>query len=129
MNLKRRYIIVFSILGSFVLYLLVHYIVLMVKGDPPNPPRQLTALPDRGPILDRNGRYLALQIRFADVSVWRPSITNLDLLVNELEFYLEIPAAEIRERINTSESNFIYLKRQIDMLPQEVFLPCWKKKK
>ena len=114
MNLKRRYIAVFALLGAFLVYLLVHYAVLMIRGDAPSGTRQNITIPDRGSIRDRNGRYLAIQIRFADVSVWRPSITDIDLLSNEISGILEMPPAEIRSRINSSESNFLYLRRQID---------------
>jgi cell division protein FtsI (penicillin-binding protein 3) len=112
-NLKRRYIIVFSFLGLFLVYLLVSYAVLMLKGEVTTP-YQSAPLPDRGSILDRNGRFLAIQIRFADVSVWRPSITDVDVLSNEIAAILEMSPAEIRDKINSSESNFLYLKKQID---------------
>jgi len=114
MNLKRRYILVFSFMAIFAMYLLVYYAMLIFKSDPPPPPRQNAGLPERGSILDRNGRFLALQIRFADVSVWRPSISDIDVLANELEAILDMPSSEIRGKINASESNFLYLKRQID---------------
>ena len=114
MNLKHRYIALFIFLSAIVLYLLVHYAVLMIRGDLPPPPRQSAGLPERGSILDRNGRFLALQIRFADVSIWRPSITDITLLSNELSPILEMSPAEIRDKINAPESNFIYLRRQID---------------
>jgi cell division protein FtsI (penicillin-binding protein 3) len=114
MNLKQRYIVVFSLLVLFLLYLLVTYASLMLKNDLPPPARRSERLTERGAILDRNGRFLALQVRFADVSIWRPSITDIELLTTELEPILEIPSAEIRQRIENSESNFLYLKRQID---------------
>jgi len=101
-------------LGAFLAYLLVHYAVLMIKGELPPAPRPAAPLAERGSILDRNGRILAIQIRFADVSIWRPSITDIDLLANELSPLLEMSASEIRSRINGSESNFLYLRRQID---------------
>jgi len=112
--IKRRYVIVFVLLIGFSLYLLGHYIFLMVKSSPPPAPRQVTGLPDRGSILDKNGRFLAIQIRFADVSVWRPSITDINLLAIELSAILDMTPADIQNRINSSESNFLYLKRQID---------------
>ena len=111
---KRRYIVVFSIMGAFALYLLVHYYMLMLKDTVPPVVRQSLGFTERGSILDRNGRLLALQVRFADVSVWRPSIEDINLLSNELEPVIDMPSAEIRERIDSSESNFIYIKRQID---------------
>ena len=114
MNLKRRYIVVFSFMIIFALYLLIYYAVLIFKNELPPAPRKNAGLPERGAIVDRNGRYLALQIRFADVSVWRSSITDIELLANELSPILDITPAEIREKINASESNFLYLKKQID---------------
>jgi len=114
MNLKRRYIIFFSLLALFVLYLIVHYSVLMLKGSSPPAPRQTAAFTERGSILDRNGRFLAIQIRFADVSVWRPSISDINVLADELGPIIDMPPAEIREKIISSEFNFLYLKRQID---------------
>ena len=114
MNLKRRYVIVFSIFTLFALYLLLHFSVLMLSGKDAPQLRTAMAIPERAAILDRNGRYLALQLRFADVAIWRPSITDIDVLANELSPVLEMPAAEIRRRINNSESNFLYLKRQIE---------------
>jgi len=86
----------------------------MLKNELPPAPRQQIGFPERGSILDRNGRFLAIQIRFADVSVWRLSITDIDFLSNELSAILEMTPDEIRNRINNSESNFLYLRRQID---------------
>ncbi|MCL2440432.1 MAG: penicillin-binding protein 2 [Treponema sp.] len=114
MHLKRRYMVVFSFFSIFLLYLLIHYAVLMLGNDQPTLPRLPVSMPERGAILDRNGRYLALQIRFADVSVWRPSITDIDFLSNEISTILDMTPLEIRSRINASESNFLYLRRQID---------------
>jgi len=112
--IKQRFIIVFSLLGAFLVYLIIHYAVLMLRTGPLPVLRQNTSLPDRGAILDRNGRILAIQIRFADVSVWRPSITSLDVLAAELAPILEMTSDEIRDRVNSSETNFLYLKKQID---------------
>jgi cell division protein FtsI (penicillin-binding protein 3) len=114
MNLKRRYIVVFSFLIIFLIYLLSHYAILMIKGELPPPARQNANLPERGSILDRNGRFLAIQIRFADVSVWRPSIKDVDILADELAVILDMSPSEIRDKINVSESNFLYLRRHID---------------
>jgi cell division protein FtsI (penicillin-binding protein 3) len=117
MNLKRRYIFIFAGLIIFAVYLLVYYSSLMLKGKVSNF-RQSASLVEqsleRGSIMDRSGRFLALQIRFADVAVWRPSITDIDFLAAELEPLLEMPSAEIKKKINTSESNFLYIKRQIE---------------
>jgi len=120
---KRRYIFIFSLFIIFSIYLLIHYSLLMAGNEPSPAPRQSAGLPDRGSITDRNGRFLAIQIRFADVSVWLPSIPppdnaqklpDLNAISNELSSILEMPSYEIREKINSSESNFVYIKKQID---------------
>ena len=114
MNLKRRYYVIFSCFIIFTVYLLAHYCILMLRGKPSSLTRPSAGFTERGSILDRNGRFLALQIRFADVCIWRPSINDIEVLSNELAPILEMSSTEIREKINSSESNFLYLKRQIE---------------
>lgn len=114
MDNKRRYYFVFAILIAFALYLLIYYSLLMVKGVPPSPPRRAAGLAARGSILDRNGRFLAIQIRLANISVWRPSVVNIEALSDELSPILEMSPVEIRERITGAETNFVYLKKQVD---------------
>jgi cell division protein FtsI (penicillin-binding protein 3) len=108
----------------FVLYLLVHYGYMMMYGVPSTVHAIPVILMERGPILDRTGRFLAIQTKFADVSVWRPSISvyerkpdlaaDIDDLSQELAPFLEMPPAEIREKISSSQSNFIFIKKQIE---------------
>ena len=114
MNRNSRYIIIFSFMGFLAIFILVHYAMLMYKGNPPPAVFQPEIINERGPILDRNGRFLALQIRFADVGIWIPSINNIDLLSVELAPVLDMTPSEIRDKIGASESNFFFLKKQID---------------
>ncbi|MDR2133489.1 MAG: transpeptidase family protein [Treponema sp.] len=112
--LKRRFVFFFSFLALAAAGLLVRYGILMLGGRPPPEPAASRKFAERGAILDRNGRFLALQTRLANVSVWRPEITGLDALCGELAPILEQPAGEIRERISQSASDFVYLKKQVD---------------
>ncbi|MDR2027976.1 MAG: PASTA domain-containing protein [Treponema sp.] len=110
----RRFVIFISLFALAALAVFVRYTILMV-----NPPKTETINPvrtfaERGPILDRNGRILALQTRLANISAWRPELADLDSLGRELAPILEIPADEIRERIEISPSDFVYLKKQVD---------------
>jgi len=111
---KRRYNIVFIIMIIFVLYLFGYYGLLMRRGIPSAPPPRSAKLMERGSILDRNGRILAIQARLADVGVWRPSIADIDELSAELAPVLGMSSAEIIDKINNTKSNFIYLKKQVD---------------
>jgi cell division protein FtsI (penicillin-binding protein 3) len=108
---KNRFIIFIVLLLVVSLLLLARYAKLMLGGDAPRVPQSRT-FAERGSILDRNGRFLALQTRFANVSVWRPEIPDIAALSKDLAPILEMPADEIQEKISDSSSDFIYLKRQ-----------------
>jgi cell division protein FtsI (penicillin-binding protein 3) len=113
-RLKRRFfffILVFAGVGFFVLF---KYFTVMM-----NPPETETLSPppeiaERGAILDRNGRILALQTRLGNVSVWRPDITNIEALAEELSPILEMGETDIQRKIAESSSDFLYLKKQVE---------------
>jgi cell division protein FtsI (penicillin-binding protein 3) len=69
---------------------------------------------ERGPILDRNGRILALQTRLGNITLWRPDIIDRDVLSRDLSSILQIPAETIKARIEDAPSDFIYLKKQVE---------------
>ena len=115
MNLPpRRFIIVFTILALAALALLVRYGMHMLGKTPvPYMARSNTVI-ERGTIVDRNGRYLALQVKLANIAVRKSDITNQEMLAAELAPALSMTQNEILERIQLSQSNFLYLKRQVD---------------
>jgi cell division protein FtsI (penicillin-binding protein 3) len=113
-NINRRFIIFTVVMALLGLALLVRYGMVMLGGSPPPAQPQSKSLGERGPILDRNGRFLALQTRLANISVWRPEINNLETLALELSPMLGIPAGDIQERITSAASDFVYLKKQVD---------------
>jgi cell division protein FtsI (penicillin-binding protein 3) len=81
------------------------------RGSEINPAR---AILERGPIVDRNGRILALQTRLGNITAWRPEIADTGLVSRELAPILDIPVDELLDRIELSPSDFIYLKKQVD---------------
>ncbi|MDR2700983.1 MAG: transpeptidase family protein [Spirochaetaceae bacterium] len=114
-QLKRRFFLVTVLLGAAAFYILIRYFALMINPPGPDflaPPK---AEAERGSILDRYGRTLALQTRMGNVRVWRPNIENLDALALQLSPLLEIPAAEIKRAIENSSGDFLYLKKQVDL--------------
>jgi cell division protein FtsI (penicillin-binding protein 3) len=94
--------------------LLLRYGYLMLGGGGGGIEQQPARLVERGPILDRNGRVLALYTRLANVTAWRSSIRDLQELGDDLAPLLELDAGYIRERIADSPTDFVYLKKQID---------------
>jgi cell division protein FtsI (penicillin-binding protein 3) len=112
---RRRFLVFVSLFALAALVVLIRYAILML-----NPPGAGTVNPpgrgfgERGPILDRNGRILALQTRLGNISVWKPEIADTGVLAQELAPILEIPAGEIQDRIHLSPSDFVYIKKQVD---------------
>ncbi|MDR2842047.1 MAG: transpeptidase family protein [Spirochaetaceae bacterium] len=114
-NIKVRFIVFFVLLISAAFAVALKYAVLMLGPAPLNA-HTGTIMADRGQILDRNGRILAIQTRLGNISVWRPGIKNLENLARQLSPLLQIPESEIIERIELAHSDFIYLKKQVDRL-------------
>ncbi|MDR0383567.1 MAG: PASTA domain-containing protein [Spirochaetaceae bacterium] len=69
---------------------------------------------DRGQILDRNGRILAIQTRIGNVTLWRPQARDPQALAAAVAPILEMPESDIIDRITLSPTDFIYLKKQVD---------------
>jgi cell division protein FtsI (penicillin-binding protein 3) len=69
---------------------------------------------ERGPILDRNGRVLALYTGLANVTARQSTVQDPEALGEELAPLLNQSAASIRDRITQSATDFLYIKKQID---------------
>ncbi|MDR3166828.1 MAG: penicillin-binding protein [Treponema sp.] len=113
-NIRIRIILFFSLLIMIAVTLLFRYGILMLQTQEPEPAAQAKRFAERGPILDRNGRILALQTRLGNISLWRPEMADPELLGRELAPILDLPADEITDRISQSPSDFLYLKKQVD---------------
>jgi cell division protein FtsI (penicillin-binding protein 3) len=110
---KQRFLCVTAILIALVVAVTAKYAALMLRPEQNSRPRSvLTA--DRGRILDRNGRTLAIQHRIGNVTAWRPQISDPKTLAATLSPVLSMTENEIIDRINLSSANFIYLKKQAD---------------
>jgi cell division protein FtsI (penicillin-binding protein 3) len=110
---KVRFIIGVSLLGLTALYILIKFVMIIVNTSAPslpvNPPLQ-----ERGPILDRNGRILAIQTRLGNITLWKPEMKDLDLLAAQLENITGISAAELKDNISQSPNDFMYIQKKVD---------------
>jgi cell division protein FtsI (penicillin-binding protein 3) len=111
---RTRFIIFAVIFGILAAVILVRYAILMF--NPPatatvNPPRTFW---ERGSIMDRNGRILAMETRLGNVTVWKPDIRNPVAVSRELAPVLNMTSEEILERMDASRSDFLYLKKQVE---------------
>ena len=73
-----RFGVVLTLFGVAVLLIRWRYISLMLlTPDTIINPAQRTVV-ERGPILDRNGRILAIQTELESVTAWKPEMDDLD---------------------------------------------------
>ncbi|MDR0561503.1 MAG: transpeptidase family protein [Spirochaetaceae bacterium] len=124
--LNKRFRMIALIFIFISLSILIRYGALMLT-DAPETVIPARAFTERGNILDRNGRILAMQTRLANISVWRPEISDLQTLSQELSPILEISSGEIQRRISSAPSDFIYLKKQVDQSTIQKIEPNLKK--
>jgi cell division protein FtsI (penicillin-binding protein 3) len=111
---RKRFIRFALVFGIIAAAILGRYARLMF-----NPPLSGTVnLPrtfwERGPIMDRNGRILALETRLGNVTVWKPDLENPVEVSRRLAPILNMTGDEILERIAASRSDFLYLKKQVE---------------
>ncbi|MFQ3619407.1 MAG: penicillin-binding transpeptidase domain-containing protein [Spirochaetales bacterium] len=110
---KRRLKIVIISLITFSLVLLGRFTYLMLGSEYIGVQSQITLPPvERGPILDRNGRLLAIQTKLNSVTAWTPRVTQVEETSQILSEILNIPYPQIQEKIKNN-SGFVFIKRKI----------------
>lgn len=98
---RGRFITVFAIVGVVVALILVRYGQIMLGGA--EAPEDGTAAPapvERGPILDRNGRILAIQTELETVWAWRPEVQDPATVAAQLAPLIDIDEDEIRDKLS-----------------------------
>jgi cell division protein FtsI (penicillin-binding protein 3) len=104
--------IVVGALCLFAIALAVRYGYLMLS--PVDPVPQAPAVVERGPILDRNGRLLAVASPLYHIAVWKPDIPDgfSEADAAELAALLGMSARELEEKISSSDSDYLYLLKR-----------------
>jgi len=113
-QIRRRFVLVALILGAAALYVLIRYFAVMLNPPGPGFFEVPQAAAERGAILDRYGRTLALQTRMGNVGVWRPDIIDLETFSADLSNLVELPADEIKRIVENSSTDFLYIKKHVD---------------
>jgi len=70
------------------------------------------AVVERGPILDRDGRILAIQTELSSVTAWTPNITDPEETAGILQEILQINKETLLDKFR-SRNGFLYIKRKI----------------
>ena len=112
---SRGRLIFFAVItGLLVLGIMFSYANIMFKPEPETLPR--TMIRERGSILDRNGKVLAIQTSVYNLSVTPSAIKkeSLPTLAAALGPIIGIEPAEIENQIKNAPGNFLYLKKKIN---------------
>ena len=108
---RRLYLFV-SFLTACVLALIFRYATFMTDVDFPSegPTVRLPEV-ERGPILDRNGRVLALTILRDSVTAWVPAVATPQESARLLAAILNVGVEQVLERL--SAGGFVFISRHI----------------
>lgn len=100
------------IIAAAVLIIVWRYVSLMLLAPGRDGTTANSAIVERGPIMDRNGRILAIQTRLHSVTAWIPDIEDVETTSRQLAEILDMPATEIIDIIK-ARTRFAYIKRKI----------------
>jgi cell division protein FtsI (penicillin-binding protein 3) len=110
---KGRLVVFLIIVVCLTLVLLGRYVYLMLflpgqeSEEALEPPTV-----ERGPILDRHGKILAITTTLDSVSAWIPALENLEQTVEILEEVLDIDREAVLKTLTTKDG-FAFIKRKI----------------
>ncbi len=98
----------------FLLLILGRYFqVMILQEDPPeSQPSNDRDNVERGPILDRSGKVLAIQTRLYSVTAWLPSVPHVEDTARTLAPTLNMEPEKLISRME-SEDGFMYIKRKV----------------
>ncbi|MCK4513637.1 MAG: penicillin-binding protein 2, partial [Spirochaetaceae bacterium] len=98
-----RFVVVFVLIGVALILLVFRFGTIML-GESERPARLLTSgtggTVERGPILDRNGRILAIQTQLDTVWAWRPEIDDPAGVASALAPALGLSVADVRDKLD-----------------------------
>jgi cell division protein FtsI (penicillin-binding protein 3) len=109
----KRFGIIILFFTVFVLLLVAQYFKIMIL----EPEEEVAGQPirtsvERGPILDKNGRILAIQTRLYSVTAWVPNIEDPTYTADTLAPLLNLDPGKLEQRI-TQSRGFLYIKRKV----------------
>ena len=108
-----RFRLVLGFFGILSVLIIVKYAIIMLFSSEVSISSQI-AMPavERGPILDRNGKILAIQTRLNSVSAWIPNVSNPEETARLLGTILGLEESKLLEKVKSS-SGFVFIKRKI----------------
>ncbi len=111
-NLRNRFIFFCGITAVIAVIILWKFFSLMILQKSPIPASSNETVVERGPILDRNGRILAIQNQLDSVETWIPYIENVEETVSLLSAILDIDHDKLLADIENRRGS-MWIKRKI----------------
>ena len=110
---RRRLHFFVLFLAALVLLIVGRLVQLMIFTPKNEPPGSIT-LPvvERGPVLDRNGKILAISTRLDSVSAWIPNVSDPQGSAKLLAEILDIPYDTVLSRLENNPG-FVFMKRKV----------------
>jgi len=115
---RARFYTIFALIGIIVVLIMVRYGSIMLRAAPQSPPTPLAGAGERGPILDRNGRILAIQTELETVWAWRPEVVDPATVGRELAPLIDVDEQELVRKL-TGPTGSVTLKRTISPAESE----------
>ena len=111
--IPRRRLIIFVILTvTLLVAIVVKYGTIMLGRHEEYSHAQIRT--ERGSILDRNGKLLAIQTTLYNIAITRSAIENKSLFAEVLSPLTGIPENELLARLNDLSGDFFYLKKKVN---------------
>jgi len=112
-NIRTRILMLASVAAALVVFIRFAFIMLSPNRKTSVDSREL-AVAERGSIVDRNGRLIALQTRLYSVTAWKPEIDDPIKIGNLLSTILDMEPSSISQMlIGNRTSRFVFIKRQV----------------
>ena len=111
-KLSYRFLTLMVVTMVFALLLLWRYFSVMVLNPRDGSPAESSPVLERGPILDRNGRILAIQNEMDSVEAWIPYIKNPELTADRLAEILDIDREYLLQSFRERNGS-MWIKRKI----------------
>lgn len=108
----RRFAVVAVGAAIIIILIVWKYFSLMVIDHPDKGRYTSPAVVERGPILDRNGKVLAIETRQYSVSAWIPGVHDKTADARLLAGVLGMKKASLLSALS-GQARFVYLKRRI----------------
>ncbi|MEX2445281.1 MAG: penicillin-binding protein [Alkalispirochaeta sp.] len=108
---SRRFNIVGTVVVVAAALVVSRYAMIMIPGSD-RPASSGSPEIERGPILDRRGRVLAIQTRLDTVTAWKPEIEDTDTTAATLADILDLSEDELAGRLATTDG-FLVVQRTI----------------